>query len=454
MTVRGGPASLKTRLILGGLVWLALALAAAGAFLSWQFRQYAQGEFDARLSGHLDRLTAAIEIDATGQVALSTPLIDPRFQAIYSGLYWQVGEGVAARLTSRSLWDGTLPIPDDTLEPGTVHRHEAAGPDGAPVVIMERLVAAPGYPRPLRLTVASDVAALRAAVERFDTVLALALLALGTALGAAMVLQVATGLAPLRRLRRALRDLRDGRAARVDGGLPEEIAPAIDDLNAMLERNETLIARARRQAGDLAHALKTPLAVALGSLEEGEKTATARQALADVARILERRTAEARAAGGRIRVGVHAVPRQAAEQLSKTIAALYRDRDLAIEIDVGPALRVAVDPDDLREMLGNLMDNAGKWARRRIRVSARLDGATATVSVEDDGPGIPPEMRREALAPGRRLDESRPGSGLGLAIAGDLAALYGGAVALDRAALGGLAARLTLPAAVSRDSNR
>lgn len=439
-----GAGSLRLRLLGGGLLWLALALLAAGLFLSWQFRSHVTEDFDRALADQLSRLTAAIEVSAADGVRLGSVPMDPRFQEPYSGLYWQIHGPDSVLRSSRSLWDAELPVPRDTLQPGDLHRHTGPGPRGEPLVLLERVVRLPRRDAPLRLTVAQSAEALETAIARFDRTLLLALTGLGLALGTALLLQVRLGLAPLDRLRDALHRLREGDAERVEGVYPAEIAPAVDDLNAMLSRNETLIAGARRQAGDLAHALKTPLAVALGDLSETEGSAA--RALADMQRIIDHHTARARAAGGRIRVGLKTDLGPPLDRLAATLRTLHADRGLTLILDRPETLRAAVDPEDITEMIGVLLDNACKWANSRVRVTAAAEDGFLRLVVEDDGPGIPDADRSRALQPGTRLDETVAGSGLGLAIAADLAALYQGTLTLTRSPdLTGLKAALTLP---------
>lgn len=436
--------SLRLRLLGGGLLWLSLALLAAGLFLSWQFRHHVTADFDRALSDRMARLTAAVEGGGETGVRLASIPVDPRFQEPYSGLYWQIHGPTEVLRSSRSLWDSELPLPADRLRPGDLHRHTGPGPRCEPLVLLERVVRLPGRDGPVRLTVAQSSADLKAAIARFDRTLLVALAGLGLALGAALLLQVRLGLAPLDRLRHALHRLRTGEAERVDGAFPAEIAPAVADLNAMLARNETLIAGARRQAGDLAHALKTPLAVAIGGLEDRDESAD--RALGDIQRIVDHHTARARAAGGRIRVGLRTDLGPRLDRLTEALRRLNAARGLTLTLERPDSLRGAIDPEDFTEMAGVLLDNACKWARTRVAVTARVEGQRLLLRIEDDGPGIPDADRVKALQSGTRLDETVAGSGLGLAIATDLAALYQGTLILDRSArLGGLCAELTLP---------
>lgn len=436
--------SLRWRLLAGGLIWLVIALAAAGLFLNWQFRSHVTEDFDSALLDRLERLTATLIVTPDGELGLTETPVDPRFREVYSGLYWQVARGGETILSSRSLWDATLPLPDDTLAPGEVHRYTGIGPREEALVLLERLVRLRGQEGAIRLTVAQTTADLERAIRRFNQALLAALAGLALALGAAVFLQVQVGLAPLARLRRALFRLREGGADRVEGGFPAEIAPALDDLNAMLARNNRLIAGARRQAGDLAHALKTPLAVALGgSSAEDDET---RKALMQMQRIIDHHTARARAVGGRTRVGLRTDLAPRIRQLADTLRRLSGDRGPRIALDIPDVLQASIDPEDFTEILGALLENACKWASGQVSVQAAVEDGSIALRIDDDGPGIPDERHADVMEVGGRLDESKPGTGLGLSIARDLSALYGGDVCLSRSGdLGGLRVDLTLP---------
>jgi len=270
--------------------------------------------------------------------------------------------------------------------------------------------------------------------------------------------QVRRGLSALDRVRVSLGDVRNGREARLAGRFPAEVEPLVDDLNALLDHREEVVRRALAKAGDLAHGLKTPLAVLAHEAEcaeaEGhsELAATLRQQLRRMERQVEVHLAQARAAGAGATLGAHCAVRDSADGLARTLARLHAERGLAITVEIDAGLSVRVEREDLDEMLGNLIDNACKWARAAVRVgAARAEGAgervSVSITVDDDGPGLAPELRDRVVRRGVRADESAPGSGLGLAIVRDLAELYGGTIALEDAPLGGLRARLTLPAA-------
>ena len=267
--------------------------------------------------------------------------------------------------------------------------------------------------------------------------------------------QVRRGVSPIERLRERLAAVRGGRDRRLAGSYPTEVQPLVDDLNALLDDRERAVERALGTAGDLAHGLKTPLAV-LSQEAEGAAAAGHRELAAMLGQQVERmrRQVEYHLAHARAGASAGAAPgvrcpiAESAEALARTLRRLYADRGLSIEVDVATEHAVRSRREDLDEMLGNLLDNACKWARSRVAIASfqEDDGAVA-ITVDDDGPGLPPALRESVLQRGVRADEAAPGSGLGLAIVRDLAELYGGSIALEDSPAGGLRARLRLPAA-------
>lgn len=450
----GWTESLRFRLLAGAAVWVALALMLAGWIIADLFQTHVRQRFDAELANHLEQLAAVLEIDADGKPALRQPLSDPRFRRPLSGLYWQVGESAAAPLRSRSLWDSVLELPDDRLEDGGMHRHDAAGPANQSLIVLERFVLLPERTEPVRIAVAADRAELAGVTRAFNATLALSLAVLAAALIAAALIQVQIGLIPLSRLRGELTEVRGGRKRRFDVAMPTEIRPLVEDLNALLAHAEEVVGRGRLQAGNLAHALKTNLAVLAneaGALDERNARAVGAAMVRQVElmrRHLDHHMARARAAAARGVPGISTPVADCVAALARVMRKLHAAASPEIRVDAPGDLQFAGEREDLDEMLGNLLDNACKWARGRVEVTCRLEaGGMLSVTLDDDGPGLPGDSRAAALEPGVRLDESTPGTGLGLAVVRDLAGLYGGDVRLDASPLGGLRAVLRLPAA-------
>ncbi len=441
-----------------------MALLLAGWVLAGLFRDHVTQQFGQTLTAQLDQVTARLEFDASGQPQIDAQtLTDPRWSRPYSGLYWQVdgGTGTAQRglLRSRSLWDAALVLPSDMLADGIVHLHEVAGPDGARLLVAERTVTRGGAtPTPWRLLVAGDLQQTEAALARFGGVLATSLAALFVLLAAAALAQVAVGLAPLRSLRHALAQVHAGRAQRLDGRFPAEVQPLIDDFNGVLARNAEVVARARTQAGNLAHAIKTPLAAmsqaaasAFRTPGEGANLAALVEEQVGVARRhVDWHLARARAAAAQGMPGARVELAPVVDGLLRVMERVHAGRNLHLlgePIEAG--LGFAGEVEDLQEILGNLVDNACKWARHEVRICASsVPGAAPCrlrITIDDDGPGIDAERRAAVMARGARLDETVPGSGLGLAIVQDLVGLYGGRLLLQKAPAGGLRVELELP---------
>lgn len=453
--------SLRLRLLLGTLGWIAVTIVVAGLALGGLFRQHVALQFHGELVTHLDQLVAHLLVDENGQPALSVAQSDPRFSKPYSGLYWQVdgldsqtGNAVGL-LRSRSLWDDVLRLPADTPGNGELHQHRIAGPDHSALGVVERVVRVTDTgQRPIahsfRLVVAADEQQMSAPIERFSGMLWLALGLLGLGLGLAVVIQVWVGLAPLKRLRGALTAVRSGDAQQLAGRFPAEVQPLVDEFNSVLAQNAEVVERARTQAGNLAHSLKTPLSVIANaaSSETGE-LAQLVGAQVELARTqIDYHLSRSRVAASLRFPGARTMVSAVLDGLLRVMRRIHADS--ALELSVHPAALPAVfrgEEQDLQEILGNLLDNACKWAALRVEVSLEVRDGELLITLDDDGPGIAEGERQRVLCRGERADEQVPGSGLGLAIVVDLTRLYGGNVELDASPLGGLRVRLTLPAA-------
>ena len=495
--------SLRLRLLTITLVGVAVAMVLAGLVLSGLFRDHVQRQFELSVRQQLDQVTARLEFDAQGQPVVATEgLSDPRWLKPYSGLYWQVdamapdGRSRVGVLRSRSLWDTSLPLQADMLANGEVHVHELAGPQGAPVLVLERALQVnashrsvdasdsgqlPGGGLPgtaptggnerWRLSVAADMQAAHAATAQFTRVLTVSLAVLLVLLVAAAWAQVSVGLYPLKVLQRGLQEVQQARATQVEGVFPAEVQPLVDDFNAVLRRNAEVVARARTQAGNLAHALKTPLTVLEqaarvprqapaggddrkdGAFNGSELSVLVQEQVQLARRHIDWHLARSRLAASAHLPGQRTAVEPVVDGLVRVMNKVHAQRGVDIQVTIAQTpVFFAGETQDLQEMLGNLLDNACKWARSAVCVQARLDGTTGpplrlVITVEDDGPGLGAVQRAQALARGVRLDETVPGTGLGLAIVQELAALYGGKVDLEPADLGGLRVVLTLPAA-------
>ncbi len=441
--------SLASRMLIAAGVWLALALAVGGILLSVFFRDTMERNFDARLTMLLDNLIGGATVDDGGIVSLYRSMMDPRFDRPYSGWYWQISGPGKSPFRSRSLWDQELDI-------GKAHSQlkarvfETAGPEGQVLRVIERDISLPGSNQVYHFAVAGDVSELKDQISDFNRTLAWWLTALGGILLLAMAIQVRFGLRPLRQISAALGAIRSGRTRRLEGSFPNEIEPLARELNALLDHNEAVVTRAREHVGNLAHALKTPLSV-LGNEAQANESPLARlvtEQTTNMSRHIDHHLTRARAAGRGGVIGARTAVAPAVRDLVRVMERLHPDRELSFDVStVRDDIAFRGERQDLDDMLGNLLDNASKWARARVRVTVTGDGDNLRVVVEDDGEGISEEVRDQVFERGERLDESVPGSGLGLAIVKDLAEICGGAVTLDRSDLGGLKAILRLPRA-------
>jgi signal transduction histidine kinase len=450
--------SLALRLFLSATAWTVVILLATGAVLSSIYRDAVERSFDRRMNVYLQSLVADVaapeQAGDRGMPALSEPLFDYPL----SGWYWQIATLGAPNpdvRSSRSLWDDRLPKLDadaPTATDGT-RRGYMVGPEEQRLRMIERSVDLGEDGRYL-IVVAGDAQEIDDELRSFDRALIITFGTLTAVLLLTTVFQVRFGLAPLKRISEALAAIRAGTAERLEGRFPVEIAPLARETNALIDANREIVERARTHVGNLAHALKTPLSVmineAAGRPDDPLAAKVAEQAgiMRDqVDRHLER----ARLAARLKVVGSVTEVAPVVTALTRTMEKIHQQRGIVIELDAATDVRFRGERQDLEEMVGNLVDNACKWAQLRVSVAvvaARSDAPVGQVRliVDDDGPGLSPAQRDRVARRGSRLDESKPGSGLGLSIVLELATLYGGSLQLGTAPIGGLRAELVLPA--------
>lgn len=440
MTLR----SLRLRLAVAASCLIALALVLAGLGLVVIFDRV----LDARTADDLDRtakyLAGQVALSPQGAPSIASEPPDPRFAMPYGGLYWQIAgpEGRAAR--SRSLWDKGFDGPRPDAGGEAMRVVELAGPDRARLIAVVRHVGLEraGREVPLTVTVAMDRRDLEASRSAYLASLVPSLALLGLVLALAMWVFVQKALAPLQELREDLAAIHRGERATLPVHFPDEVQPLVDDLNRLIAARERALDRARKQAGDMAHGLKTPLAVlsALARRIGDERPDVSReldeQSMA-MSRQVERSLARARvAAGADLRRLVCPVA-PVVERLVGTLRRLPDGDSLSWSVSIAPDLAYPAEEGDLTELLGNILDNARKWAHRRVLVSGTRDGSGHLLAVEDDGPGMSPEAMSR-IARGQRWDETMPGTGFGIAISSDIARETGAALDLGRSELGGL----------------
>ncbi len=452
--------SLATRLFLSATAWVVVILVITGVVLSSVYRDATERAFERRLNLYLRTLIAEVATPDEPPDHQFQSLGEPLFELPLSGWYWQIvrtdtekGETRA----SRSLWDKKLPKLEEhgaELTAAGVRLGYVDGPEGQNLRMVERPVDL-GADGKFLVSVAGDASEIFDETRSFDYYLGGTFAALGIVLLLTTIFQVRFGLAPLKRISESIADIRSGRAERLEGEFPVEIAPLARETNALIDANREIVERARTHVGNLAHAIKTPLSVIVNEAAAHGADPFASKVLeqADVMRDqLAHHLERARIAARVTVVGTVTEVAPVMEALRRTMEKIHRDRDIAIDLKADSQAKFRGERQDLEEMAGNLVDNACKWAASRVFIEVLLEpaaepsaGPRLRILVDDDGRGLSAAERVQVARRGQRLDELKPGSGLGLSIVTDLAALYGGSLTLGDAPTGGLRAELVLP---------
>ncbi|MGL4546393.1 MAG: ATP-binding protein [Plesiomonas sp.] len=449
------PVSLRQRVLGATIGWLLLVLLTAGVLLPAIFNHYLRDEASKTLTLYLDELSARIELSAEGKPVVTGLLSDPRFRQPYSGLYWQVSSP-SGIIRSRSLWDSSLqqqPPADSVGAKNSAGAKNAAtqwvGPENSALITVSRTLTLPDYAYPLRLQVGQDESSLRQTLARLTHSFWGVLLALGLGVVVIISALINWSLRPLRRMQQQLSQVRMGEQEQFNGTFPREIAPLAADLNALLFHYSELLTRARHHTGNLAHALKTPLAV-LGNqiaLLPVDQRQPMQQVLAQLQQQIDSHLARARIAGANNILAVRCIPALRADRIIMAMEKIYAGRGVACINELDSDLALAVSDDDFDDMAGNLIENAFKWADSMITISATEQPESLMLVVDDNGSGLDEKQCQQVLQRGVRLDETVAGSGLGLNIVNEMARSYRGTLQLQRSPLGGLRAILILPKA-------
>jgi signal transduction histidine kinase len=440
--------SLRFRFLVSTVVWIGLGIIVGGLLVSAVFRWNVIAGYHEEMQIHMEELAVLTRIDKAGQVYLIRRMSDPRFLPKDSGFYWQINR--AGYRTARSPSLGVRSLRGDIADSDQLKFKWTEGPTGKTLEYGRQRGAGDGG-APLQLMMASDKALVDVTMAEFNRSLAISLGLFAVLMLAGGVLQFTYGLRPLRRLGDAIAAIRTGQADRMKGGFPAEIRPLVNDLNALLDANSQTIARSRILAGNLAHGLRTPLSILIDeaeTLSESGNDDAARTILHEAQRMkkqIDFHLARARSATAQPRPGQVTQLRATVRPLVQALERLHRQRNVAFEVLANEEVLVACDAVDLAEIISNLLDNAGKWAKNRCWIDWHKRDSDVEITIDDDGPGLAPALRESAFAAGQRLDDLTPGSGLGLAISRDLARLYGGDVMLSGAQDGGLRATIVMP---------
>jgi signal transduction histidine kinase len=418
------------------------------------FERHVERRIGSELDTYLNQITAAVSVSSNERIAFTHNLADPRFNQPLSGLYWQIqDEERPTLLRSRSLWDNVIELPDDNLTPGAVHGHLLPGPAGQALIVRERQIflQASNGERRIRIAVAVNDQTLVEARNAFAADMLPYLVVMASVLLLAAWIQVRIGLAPLDAVRHGVTEIRSGAKRRLERLYPDEVMPLVDEMNGLLEVQEQTIERARAWTADLAHGLKTPLMVLTADsqrLREEGHTSIAdnlEQLAETMRRRVDRELIRARVRSGIERKRMHADAADAVNGVVRTLKRSPRGAILRWLLDVPNGADAAILPEDLTELLGNILENATKWANKSVSVSVTKGNTIISIRVEDDGPGVPEDLLNTLGQRGVRLDEQKQGSGLGLAIARDVSEAYHGKLSFHRSPMGGLAVTVQLP---------
>jgi signal transduction histidine kinase len=452
--MRSAWSSLRLRLIVAAAVGLCLGLALLAWLLISVYRDSVVRGFDERLKSYSRVLMSITEVDPEGRLYLRRDVGESLFDTVYSGWYWQIFQERAGSskpvvvMRSRSLFDQALKMPSRW----SGKEGFATGPNGERLRVVRATLRLPGADEPFLVLVGGDYSEVTSQVAHYGRTLLLVLGLLAAGVVIAVFLQVHFALLPLSGIRRSLQAIRQGRAERLEGDFPTEVRPLVDELNALIAHNEQVLSRARTEVGNLAHALKTPISVLRNEASsDGDGLSDAVKRETEIMRRqVDHHLARARAAGAAnlLVARTRVAPRVSA--LLRAMRKIHEERGVTFESECPEALVFRGEAQDLDEVLGNVLDNAGKWASGRVELKASRDGEDKLfITIDDDGPGLSEDQRRAVLERGQRLDETVPGTGLGLSIVSDMVSLYGGSVRLETSPLGGLRVALVLPAGAS-----
>jgi len=444
---RGG--SLTRRMIVVSAIWIGALLLGGGYAMDRVLSRTIVANFDDQLERVLNGMIGASEIGPDGEVRFIRPPADQRFLEPYSGAYFQISGVGQESFPSRSLWDRRLRV-DTTHNDIELHKRDSFEFADEPLRILERDVVLPGSQVRWRFQVAQSREALDGQIKELRATLIKSFAALGIGLLVLAALQAGYGLWPLRRVRREVAAIRTGMQTRIGEDFPREVEPLVDEINELLTHSEAQAEEARRHAGNLAHALKTPLTVITNAAtaHAPDLNDTVIREAGVMRRQVDHHLARARAIGRRASAQARATVWESVEAVERAVSTLYGR--VTIDITGDRTVQVRVERQDLDEMLGNLVENAAKYGHGRVFVTVDPPaGGKVSIQIEDDGPGIPQAQREELFTRGKRLDTTgKPGTGLGLAIVRDVAEIYGGTVKLDESEdLGGLLITLSLPEA-------
>ena len=451
------PNSLALRLFLSASVWIFFTLFSGGLLLSNIFRETTQKAFEDKLNLFMETLIGASKVDSRSSITVVNQLGDPRFSQPYSGWYWQINKGSTTLQRSRSMWDQVLTM-DKRIVGGRAQfidsalRKESADGNGVVqsdnLAIIQREISFPGMDQPLIFMVSGNTEEYEENIAKFNTILISSLFLLGLGLFIAVFLQVRYGLLPLGKIKNSLFKIRNGDATKLEGNYPSEVWPLAEEINNLLDHNEKIVNRARTHVGNLAHALKTPLAVINNQITKENKNILVSSQIkvieSYVNKYLKKATTSSDVSVKKSKINIFLC--------IKKILKIFRKINTDLKFDLKEdctGLLVVGNDDDFEEVFGNLLENATKWAKSNISIRIKkVDDSNIKVTIDDDGPGLPKQKMNEVFVRGLRLDEQMPGTGLGLNIVKDIVENHSGKVWLEKSNMGGLRVIISLPLSI------
>ncbi len=451
------PNSLALRLFLSASVWIFFTLFSGGLLLSNIFRETTQKAFEDKLNLFMETLIGASKVDSRSSITVVNQLGDPRFFQPYSGWYWQINKGSTTLQRSRSMWDQVLTM-DKRIVGGRAQfidsalRKESADGNGVVqshnLAIIQREISFPGMDQPLIFMISGNTEEYEENIAKFNTTLISSLFLLGLGLFIAVFLQVRYGLLPLGKIKNSLFKIRNGDATKLEGNYPSEVWPLAEEINILLDHNEKIVNRAKTHVGNLAHALKTPLAVINNQITKENKNNLVSSQIevieSYVNKYLKKATTSSDVSVKKSKINVFLC----IKKILKIFRKINTDLKFDLKEDCTDLLVVGND-DDFEEVFGNLLENATKWAKSNISIRIKkVDDSSIKVTIDDDGPGLPKQKMNEVFVRGLRLDEQMPGTGLGLNIVKDIVENHSGKVWLEKSNMGGLRVIISLPLSI------
>ena len=446
--------SLALRLFLSASVWILLTLISGGLLLSDIFRESTEKSFEDKLNLFMETLIGSSKIDSTDSITVVNPLGDPRFFQPYSGWYWQINDASRTLERSRSMWDQVFTLDKRLIGGRAQFINSNLKKDKEDNIVMsqrlkiiQREISFPGFDKPLTFMISGDTEEVEKNILVFNNILISSLVILGLGLLLSVYLQVKYGLLPLKKIKNSLFKIRNGDAVKLEDNYPTEVSPLAKEINILLDHNEKIVERAKTHVGNLAHALKTPLAIITNHVDKTQDT-TVKPQIEHIKKNIDRYLNKARSSSSNKKKKKKINIDFTVKRITNVFKKINPNLQISLMI-VSKDLTIPGNTDDLDEILGNLLENACKWTSSIVELKVfKCSENEIKFTISDDGPGLPMKRRKEVFARGFRLDEQIPGTGLGLNIVKDTVEQYYGRVWLSESIFDGLEVNVVLPLSI------